>query len=528
MIKAKKGLLIALFAAMMMFAFGATSVFAAAGDVEWNSDFTSVKVENSDGTKTTYNQLQKTWAAGVVTVDVDFTKYEGMTASPVASGKEGKYYDLNNTEITAGTIWSRATFEGRIIDPDKCTLSLSGITMKDKVNATAQPDANVTSFAPLNGESDTYSVEYKYSGYDPDNVAEQQVTLSAVVKVNGTDATGSMAKSLIGSIPTKVITVQAKPQTYTDIKVDFDEITKTSQTIASAAPTVAYDGKEHTLVTSTVEGWTVAYALQDENGKYNDVDAVTVKDADAYTVKMTFTNAELKKTETKVITATVAGTNKFTFGFKNLLHEEGKYPAVAIGADPWDYVETSKLAEADQEAGMAYLKEKYTIEAKQSASDSNVVTWTIKDNDKYDATAAQKTYKDLLANYANNGAVSDKENTGTTTVTVNLTGGKDENVKVDEINFTEAPNMTYKYKKVLKKKSKSFTVEAVAVSGNAVSYRIDSPSKKITIDSATGKITVKKGLKKGTYKIMVKAFTEAGNGYAAANAERELIIKVKK
>jgi hypothetical protein len=99
--------------------------------------------------------------------------------------------------------------------------------------------------------------------------------------------------------------------------------------------------------------------------------------------------------------------------------------------------------------------------------------------------------------------------------------------KFDHIYFTEAPNMTYKYK-VIKKKAKSFTVAAVADSGKTVTYKIDSPSKKITIDSATGKIKVAKKLKKGTYKVKVYAMTAAGEGYYAESVDRTLTIKIKK
>ena len=46
-------------------------------------------------------------------------------------------------------------------------------------------------------------------------------------------------------------------------------------------------------------------------------------------------------------------------------------------------------------------------------------------------------------------------------------------------------------------------------------------------DNKAGKITVKKGLKKGTYKVTVKAKTAAGNGYKAAKESKTYTIKVK-
>ncbi len=60
----------------------------------------------------------------------------------------------------------------------------------------------------------------------------------------------------------------------------------------------------------------------------------------------------------------------------------------------------------------------------------------------------------------------------------------------------------------------------------AVSYKKVKGNKKITV-AKNGKITVKKGLKKGTYKIKVKV-TAAGNGtYAAASKTVTVTIKVK-
>jgi hypothetical protein len=99
--------------------------------------------------------------------------------------------------------------------------------------------------------------------------------------------------------------------------------------------------------------------------------------------------------------------------------------------------------------------------------------------------------------------------------------------KQDHIYFTEAPvKVTYKAK-ALKKKAKSFSVAAVADSGKTVTYKMNSSSKKIKIDSATGKITVAKKTKKGTYKLKVYAMTEAGSGYAAAYTYQPMQITVK-
>ena len=59
----------------------------------------------------------------------------------------------------------------------------------------------------------------------------------------------------------------------------------------------------------------------------------------------------------------------------------------------------------------------------------------------------------------------------------------------------------------------------------AVTYSKSSGHKKITIAKSTGKITVKKGLKKGTYKVKVKV-KAAGNSNYKPSAEKTVTVKV--
>lgn len=82
----------------------------------------------------------------------------------------------------------------------------------------------------------------------------------------------------------------------------------------------------------------------------------------------------------------------------------------------------------------------------------------------------------------------------------------------------------------LKKKNVSVSrKKALAISKKKgkLSYKKISGNKKITINKKTGKVTVKKGLKKGTYKIKVKV-TDAGNGnYRSKALTRTFKIRVK-
>ena len=87
-------------------------------------------------------------------------------------------------------------------------------------------------------------------------------------------------------------------------------------------------------------------------------------------------------------------------------------------------------------------------------------------------------------------------------------------------------NKTVKYKKV---KKKAVTVKAITVkkAKGDVYYKKASGSKKLTVNATTGKITVKKGTKKGTYKIKVKVTAYGNDNYKSASKTVTVKIKVK-
>lgn len=79
------------------------------------------------------------------------------------------------------------------------------------------------------------------------------------------------------------------------------------------------------------------------------------------------------------------------------------------------------------------------------------------------------------------------------------------------------------------RKSKK-TVTAIAVKGAAgkKTFKKLSGNKRLTVNSKTGKITVKKGTKKGTYKIRVKVTAAGNDNYKAKTKTVTVTIKVKK
>ena len=85
---------------------------------------------------------------------------------------------------------------------------------------------------------------------------------------------------------------------------------------------------------------------------------------------------------------------------------------------------------------------------------------------------------------------------------------------------------TVKYKKL---KKKSLTVKAVTVkkAKGKVSFSKVSGSKKISVNSSTGKLRIKKGTRKGTYRIKVKIRAEGNSEYMAKTITKTVKIKVK-
>ena len=78
----------------------------------------------------------------------------------------------------------------------------------------------------------------------------------------------------------------------------------------------------------------------------------------------------------------------------------------------------------------------------------------------------------------------------------------------------------------LKKKKQTFKLKATINGQGKVTFKKVSGNKKIKISKA-GKVTVKKGLKKGTYKVKVKVSIAATGNYTAASTTKTIKIKVK-
>ena len=132
---------------------------------------------------------------------------------------------------------------------------------------------------------------------------------------------------------------------------------------------------------------------------------------------------------------------------------------------------------------------------------------------------------------------SDNTKIGTAMVTIEAKGDGYKGTITKNFEITKGINTLnvkgktaiIKYKK-LKKKARTLSVTKVIKTTNKgqgrLSYKKASGNKKITINKTTGKVTVKKGLKKGTYKMKVKVMA-AGNADYKASVWKTVTFKVK-
>ena len=93
----------------------------------------------------------------------------------------------------------------------------------------------------------------------------------------------------------------------------------------------------------------------------------------------------------------------------------------------------------------------------------------------------------------------------------------------------KAKTATVKYSKLKKKTQTLGFSKAVKVSNvkGTLSYAKATGNKKITINKKTGKITVKKGLKKGTYKVKAKVTDSGNNVYKKTTKSVTFKVRVK-
>ena len=126
-------------------------------------------------------------------------------------------------------------------------------------------------------------------------------------------------------------------------------------------------------------------------------------------------------------------------------------------------------------------------------------------------------------------ATSSSKKVGSYTVTVTGTGDYSGTVTASYKITKASQSLKVTTKTVNAKKAKKTTAKALTVKGakTTVTYKKTSGKSKITVNAKTGKITVKKGLKKGTYKVKVKVSAKATSNYKADSKTVTIKVKVK-
>ena len=128
------------------------------------------------------------------------------------------------------------------------------------------------------------------------------------------------------------------------------------------------------------------------------------------------------------------------------------------------------------------------------------------------------------------------KNAGTYTITVTGTGAYTGTEKVTfKINKAADPlkvkakTVKVKFSKLKKKAQKLKATKVVKFTKKGqgtLTYKKVKGNKKITINKKNGKVTIKKGLKKGTYKVKVKIQAK-GNANYMASAFKSVAFKIK-
>ena len=79
----------------------------------------------------------------------------------------------------------------------------------------------------------------------------------------------------------------------------------------------------------------------------------------------------------------------------------------------------------------------------------------------------------------------------------------------------------------VKKKAQKIALGASVNSKGKMSFKKVSGNKAITVNTKTGALTVKKGLKKGTYKVKVQITSKATGSYNAGKKTVTVTVRVK-
>ena len=285
--------------------------------------------------------------------------------------------------------------------------------------------------------------------------------------------------------------------------------------------TITYDANTHGIVFYHMpKNVSVKYYLMKEAGKGyqapKDADWVDtfpgIKDAGTYYVAVKFI-AEKSKVE-----YVLDGDS----GLKYKTIKVNEYTVPIKAKQTLFKAEFGKLSKADIEAALAALFEVGTApdsQDKVSEAFQKYLVLTGVFEDAGTGTVTAKIDAKKLSDDTELAKALSNYKFGTDNITLSVE-------KADnDITIKTSAKTVKGVKKGKLKKNKSFKISYTVQQGTANFTKVSGNSK-IKVSSA-GKVTVKKGIKKGTYKVKVKAVAKGTANYAQATATKTIKIKVK-
>lgn len=198
------------------------------------------------------------------------------------------------------------------------------------------------------------------------------------------------------------------------------------------------------------------------------------------------------------------------FGFDVNMADMGFTSYEKVGTHTWDSGNVSKEATCGESGIKIYTCTICGATRTEDIPKSNSHTWNSGVITKQATTASEgeKTYTCTICKVTRIEKIPKLKETK-----------KSQTIKVTTSKKISAKKVT--------KKAQLFKLSAKSTSGNKVKYKLVKKNKNIKFAASSGKITVKKGTKKGEYKIKVKMTVSGNSKYNPYSATKTITIKVK-
>ena len=529
----RKKLFAILMSAMMMVTFMPAMAFAATGDlhvtkVTWSDNYDSASVEytadSADGGATgsyvvSGKQIQVSFDAntGVTTATIRDVPEAGLKFVWGAVAHEVKYYDITDAVITPALAADESATVNELSADDYCDLidqtttwddpsfktgkDLSDVlggrivlykpasqrTASETLLTTAKKVIKYSDFVGSDKLFTVKSVLPKYEKYQDNGYFNVPVTFKAT---EGMNIEGTVYKAVNCDKANNAHKVYIYATNLSRVTVDMAGFAKDAAESAKKLTfgetntfNVTYVGADQNFTVAT-KGVTAQYST---DGKTWTDKAPEMVKADSYEFYVKVTKNGFAKIQKVTV---VVGPATIKYGFK--ANDMTFHPRKELKLE--DLVKVEGVAAVDA-AYATKIAAKYVTLKNMPTMNGNV---TLAGNVVYDKDALEKDMKTdkELYNFFNNYS--------TTFSTANMIATAHIYFAVEENDVT-AVNQTKTYKNKSGKLTKTHTLQLKGdvADWGTITYVKKSGTSKITV-AADGTVTVKKGLKKGTYKVVVK------------------------